>query len=251
MKERKRFRRGGYIIPSLFTTGNLLCGYIAVVRSLESEFEWAAIAIAIAAILDRLDGWVARLTGTTSDFGVQLDSLADIISFGMAPAFLVYTWALSDLQKPWSLVPFLYLAAGAARLARFNISALAQDKRYFVGLPIPAAACVLAAFVFYNPARIEDPIAGALVAVMVATVATLMVSKVRYRSFKELELKSRIRWIMVSMMALVYLLVATSPRLVLLALSFSYLLSGLFPRLSSHARQEAHAARADGRHGGG
>ncbi len=250
MKERARFRRGGYISPSLFTTGNLLCGYIAVIRSLEGDFEWAAIAVAIAAILDRLDGWVARLTGTTSDFGVQLDSLADIISFGMAPAVMVYTWALADLQKPWSLVPFLYLAAGATRLARFNVSLPSQDKRYFVGLPIPAAACALAAFVFYSPARVDDPIAGGLVAVMVATVAVLMVSKVRYRSFKEIELKSRIRWIMVSLMALVYLLVATSPGLVLLALSFSYLLSGLFPRLTPLARQEPHAARAGGRHAG-
>jgi phosphatidylserine synthase len=104
--------------------------------------------------------------------------------------------------------------------------------------------------VFYSPARVDDPIAGGLVAVMVATVAVLMVSKVRYRSFKEIELKSRIRWIMVSLMALVYLLVATSPRIVLLVLSFSYLLSGLFPRLTPLARQEPHAARAGGRHAG-
>jgi CDP-diacylglycerol--serine O-phosphatidyltransferase len=250
MKDRTRFRRGGYVIPSLFTTGNLLCGYIAVIRSLDGDFEAAAIAVAIAAVLDRLDGWVARLTGTTSDFGVQLDSLADIISFGIAPAVLVYTWALADLRKPWSLVPFLYLAAGAARLARVNKSSPSQDKRYFVGLPIPAAACVLAALVLYNPARVDDPIAGGLIAVMVATVATLMVSKVRYRSFKEIELKRRIPWIMVSLMALVYLLIATSPQLLLLALSFSYLLSGLFPRLSPQARPEPHPARAGGRHGG-
>ncbi len=179
MKERRRFRRGAYIIPSLFTTGNLLCGYIAVVRSLQGEYEWAAIALFIAALLDRVDGWVARLTGTTSDFGVQLDSLADIISFGMAPALLVYMWALAGLPKPWSLAPFLYLAAGAARLARFNIQVPSQDKRYFVGLPIPAAACALAACVFYGPARVNDPLAGGLVAVLVATLAILMVSKAR------------------------------------------------------------------------
>ncbi len=250
MKERIRFRRGAYVIPSLFTTGNLLCGYIAVIRSLEGEFEWAAIAIAIAAILDRLDGWVARLTRTSSDFGVQLDSLADIISFGMAPSILVYTWALAGLQKPWSLAPFLYLAAGATRLARFNIQAPSLDKRYFVGLPIPAAACALAACVFYSPARVTDPVAGGLAAVLVATLAALMVSKVRYRSFQEIELKRRIRWVMVSLIALVYLLVATSPRLVLLLLSFTYLLSGLFPRLATQVRQETRAAPAGGPHGG-
>ena len=143
-----RVRRGAYIIPSLFTTGNLLCGYIAVVRSLEGQFEWAALAIFIAALLDRVDGWVARLTRTSSAFGVQLDSLADIISFGMAPALVIYLWALAPLPKPWSLAPFLYLAAGATRLARFNIQAPSQDRRFFVGLPIPAAACVLAACVY-------------------------------------------------------------------------------------------------------
>ena len=98
-RERARFRRGAYLIPSLFTTGNLLCGYIAVVRSVQGEFEWAAIAVFIAALLDRVDGWVARLTGTTSDFGVQFDSLADVISFGIAPALLAYLWALSALPK--------------------------------------------------------------------------------------------------------------------------------------------------------
>jgi CDP-diacylglycerol--serine O-phosphatidyltransferase len=250
MKERMRFRRGGYIIPSLFTTANLLCGYIAVIRSLQGDFESAAIALAIAAILDRLDGWVARLTGTSSDFGVQLDSLADVISFGMAPTVLAYTWALEGLPKPWSLVPFIYLAAGATRLARFNIQVPSLDKRYFIGLPIPAAALAIAACVFYSPARIDDPVAGGLVAVLVVTLAVLMVSKARYRSFKEFELRGRVRWVMVSLIAVIYLLVAASPRLFLLLLSFTYLLSGLFPRLTVQSRQEPHAAPAGGPRGG-
>ncbi len=249
MRDRMRFRRGAYIIPSLFTTGNLLCGYLAVVRSLEGEFEKAAIALFVAALLDRLDGWVARLTGTTSDFGVQLDSLADVISFGMAPALLVYAWALADLPKPWSLAPFLYLACGAARLARFNIQAPAQDKRYFVGLPIPAGACVLSACVFYAPERITDPITGGLVAVLVALLSILMVSKLRYRSFKEIDLKRRIPWVMVILIMLVYFVVAASPQHVALVLSFAYLLSGLVPRFQAR-RQDARAAAAEGRHGG-
>src|SRR4029077_739391 len=145
VRERPRFRRGAYLIPSLFTTGNLLCGYIDVVRSIQGEFEWAAIALFIAALLDRLDGWVARLTGTTSDFGVQFDSLADVISFGIAPALLAYMWALSALPPPWSLRPFLLLATSAARLAPLNTQAPALDKRSFVGLPPPAAACAIAA----------------------------------------------------------------------------------------------------------
>jgi CDP-diacylglycerol--serine O-phosphatidyltransferase len=249
MKEPIRFRRGGYLIPSLFTTANLLCGYIAAVRSVQGEFEWAAIALFIAALLDRIDGWVARLTGTTSDFGVQLDSLADVISFGMAPALLVYMWGLSDLPKPWSLAPFLYLAAGAARLARFNIQAPAQDKRYFVGLPIPAAACALAACVFYDPAKVNDRVTGALVSVLVATLAVLMVSKARYRSFKDIDLRSRMPWAVIILMALVYFVAAASPQIVALVLSFAYLLSGLFPRLIPAGRQEPKPLPAGGRHG--
>src|SRR6267378_2689350 len=241
-KDRARFRRGAYLIPSLFTTGNLLCGYIAIVRSVQGEFEWAAIAVFIAALLDRVDGWVARLTGTTSDFGVQFDSLADVISFGTAPALLAYLWALSALPKPWSLAPFLYLATSAARLARFNIQAPGQDKRYFVGLPTPAAACAIAASVFYDPARVADPITGSLVMI-------LMVSKVRYRSFKEIDLRRRVRWVMVILMALVYFVVAGYPQEVGLLLSFAYLLSGLVPRLRPAGRQEPRPAPAGGRDG--
>ncbi len=251
MTDRRRFRRGAYIIPTLFTIGNLLCGYMAAVRSLQGEFEAAAIALFVAALLDRVDGWVARLTGTTSAFGVELDSLADVISFGMAPALLVYAWALAGLPKPWSLVPFLYLAAGTMRLARFNIQAPSQqDKRYFVGLPIPAAACSLAACVFYDPQRVTDPITGGLVAVLLVALSVLMVSKVRYRSFKEIDLRRRIRWVMVIVPVLVYFVAAASPQFVAVALSFTYLISGLFPRLRHRGRHEPHPAPAGGPHAG-
>jgi CDP-diacylglycerol--serine O-phosphatidyltransferase len=249
VRERTRFRRGAYLIPSLFTTGNLLCGYIAVVRSIQGEFEWAAIALFIAALLDRLDGWVARLTGTTSDFGVQFDSLADVISFGIAPALLAYMWALSALPPPWSLSPFLFLATSAARLARFNIQAPTLDKRYFVGLPTPAAACAIAASVFYDPSRVADPITGVLVMILVITLSILMVSKVRYRSFKEIDLRRRVRWVIVIVMALVIVLVAGYPREVGLLLSFAYLLSGLLPRLRPAGQKEPRPAPAGGRDG--
>ena len=251
MKASGRLRRGAYLIPSLFTTGNLLCGYIAVVRSLKGEYEWAAVAIFVAALLDRLDGWVARLTGTQSEFGVQLDSIADIISFGMAPALVVYLWGLAHLPKPWSLAPFLYLAAGATRLARFNIQAPVQDRRFFVGLPIPAAACVLAACVFYSPARLVDPVTSILVSLLVVVLAVLMITRLRYRSFKEIDLKRRIPWAMVAVMALAYFVVAASPQIVALALSFLYVLSGLRPRRFSAARQAAERPHPEGGHAGG
>lgn len=250
MRERARFRRGAYLVPSLFTIGNLLCGYITVVRSVQGEFEWAAVALFIAAVLDRVDGWVARLTGTTSDFGVQLDSLADAISFGMAPALLAYMWALASLPKPWSLAPFLYVTAGAARLARFNIQSPGQDRRWFVGLPIPAGACVVSACVFYSPERITDPVAGGMVAVLIAVLAGLMVSKVRYRSFKEIDLRSRIRWVLVLLVAFVYFVVAASPQLVGLVLSFAYLVSGFLPRSGRAApKEQARPATAGGNDG--
>jgi CDP-diacylglycerol---serine O-phosphatidyltransferase len=251
MTERTRFRRGAYIIPSLFTMGNLLCGYIAALRSLQGRFEEAAIALFVAALLDRIDGWVARLTGTTSAFGVELDSLADVISFGMAPALLAYTWGLSGLPKPSTVAPFLYLAAGTMRLARFNIQAPAIDKRYFVGLPIPAAACVLAACVFYAPERIEDPLTGWLILGLLLCLAGLMVSKVRYRSFKEIDLRRRFPWVIVIVPSLVYAVATASPQLVALVLSFSYLVSGLFPRLHARGRSEPRPAPAEGRHGHG
>lgn len=249
MKTRAPYRRGAYLIPSLFTTGNLLCGYFAIVRSIEGEYEWAAIAIFIAALLDRVDGWVARLTGTTSDFGVQLDSLADVVSFGMAPALLAYIWGLSSLPRPWSLAPFLYLTAGAMRLARFNIQAPLLDKRYFVGLPIPAAACCVAACVFYSPEQVGDPITGGLVFLLVFILSGLMVSKVRYRSFKDIDLRRRMTWVIVGLMALVYFVMAGFPQEVALLLSFLYLVSGLLPRFGRGPRQEPKALPAGEGHG--
>ena len=249
MKTRARLRRGVYILPSLFTTGNLLCGYIAVVRSLQGDYEWAALAVFIAALLDRFDGWVARLTRTSTEFGVQLDSLADVISFGMAPALMIYMWALAQMPKPWSLAPFLYLAAGTARLARFNIQTQVQDRRWFVGLPIPAAACVLAATVFYSPARVVDPLTSILVSLLVVILGILMVSRLRYRSFKEIGFHSRVSWMVVSVMAVAYFVVAASPQVIAVVLSFAYLLSGLMPRRPAGLRPEPRPAAAGDAHG--
>jgi CDP-diacylglycerol--serine O-phosphatidyltransferase len=249
VRARARLRRGAYVIPSLFTVGNLLCGYVAIIRSLQGDYEWAALLLFLAALLDRVDGWVARLTRTSSEFGVQLDSLSDVISFGIAPALVVYLWGLAQLPKPWSLAPFLYLAAGATRLARFNIQVPSQDRRYFIGLPIPAAACVLAACVFYNPARLTDPFASGLVSLLVLVLAGLMVSRLRYRSFKEFNLRGRIPWVMVSLIGAAYFVIAASPQVIGLVLSFAYLLSGLVPRRAPALRPEPRPIPAGGAHG--
>ena len=170
----------------------------------------------------------------------------------MAPALVVYLWALAPLPKPWSLAPFLYLAAGATRLARFNIQTPSQDRRFFVGLPIPAAACVLAACVFYSPARVVDPLAAILVSLLVVVLGALMVSRLRYRSFKEIDLRSRVPWVMVAAMALAFFVVAASPQVIGLALASLYLLSGLVPRRASSIRAEPRpATAAGGPHAGG
>ncbi|HMF62011.1 MAG TPA: CDP-diacylglycerol--serine O-phosphatidyltransferase, partial [Vicinamibacterales bacterium] len=150
-----RFRRGVYLLPSLFTVANLFCGYACVVYSTRSDFDTAALFIGIAMILDALDGFFARLTNSTSAFGVELDSLADVVSFGMAPAILAFTWGLWPLQRLGWAAGFLFVAAAAMRLARFNVQSSTTsatiDKRYFVGMPSPAAASVIASTVFWYP----------------------------------------------------------------------------------------------------
>jgi CDP-diacylglycerol--serine O-phosphatidyltransferase len=234
----RSLRRGAHLIPSLFTTGNIFCGYVSMVLATTGQFEMASLLLGIAALLDAVDGRVARLTGTTSDFGREFDSLADVISFGVAPAVLVWSWALSDFGRLGWAVSFLYVICGALRLARFNIQTPTADRRYFVGMPIPTAACTIAACVFNHPEPLEDNVLKSLTLLLVTILALLMVSKARYRTFKELDLKVKRPYAWVVPFAAVMALIATHPQIVLLAASFIYLLSGLFPRRS--------AARGDG-----
>jgi CDP-diacylglycerol--serine O-phosphatidyltransferase len=142
---REQRRRGIYLLPSLLTTGNLFCGFYAIIRAAESRYTEAAVAIFVAMVMDMLDGKVARLTKTTTQFGVEFDSLADVVSFGVAPAFMVYMFALARLGRVAWLGAFLFVACGALRLARFNVYSGVSDRRYFVVLPIPAAAGIVAA----------------------------------------------------------------------------------------------------------
>src|SRR6267378_4567249 len=156
-RPRRRLRRGVYLLPSLLTMGNMFCGYACVVYAMRGEYETAAPFIGIAIVLDMLDGRIARMTGTASAFGVEFDSLADIISFGVAPAILSFAWGLSPLGRLGWAAGFLFVTAAAMRLARFNIQrAAGGDKRYFVGMPSPAAAAVPAATVFAYPAGLFD-----------------------------------------------------------------------------------------------
>jgi CDP-diacylglycerol--serine O-phosphatidyltransferase len=214
------------ILPSLFTTGNLFLGFWAVVKSIHGEYHEAAPLIGWAFILDMLDGRIARLTHTTSEFGGELDSLADVISFGVAPAVLAYCWGFSSMPRVGWLAAFLFLVCGALRLARFNVQRHAVDGRYFVGLPIPAAAAQVAAWVNFLPEPLTERPHAIAALVLVVVLAFLMVSTIRYHSFKKLDLRTRRSYLTVLAIALVFLLVAIHPHAVLLALASLYWLSG-------------------------
>lgn len=179
------------MLPALFTAGNIFCGFLSLEVSARGEFEYAAMLIFVAAFFDGIDGRVARLTGSTSAFGEQLDSLADVISFGVAPAFLVYHWGLSGYGRAGLLVSFLFAVCGALRLARFNVQVHVVDKRWFVGLPIPSAAGALCGLIWAVPsAQLTDTLRVVFLGIT-AALAFLMVSTFRYRSFKDVDAKSR------------------------------------------------------------
>lgn len=224
--ERARgLRRGVHLLPSLFTLGNLFCGWACVVYAMRGEFTTAAPFIGIAVVLDMLDGRIARMTGTASPFGVEFDSLADLISFGMAPAVLAFQWGLVPLGRLGWAVGFLYLSAAALRLARFNIQPVA-DKRYFVGLPSPSAAGVPAATIFFHQGVLSTRADGLVAMWVLLLPAVLMVSTVRYRSFKTLDLGSRRSYQAMVAIAALFALIAAYPEEVLLVMAWLYIASG-------------------------
>src|SRR5215468_5248768 len=206
---RRGVRRGVYALPALFTVGNIFCGWLSMEASQSGAFDHAAMLVFLAAVLDGLDGRVARMTGTTSAFGEQLDSLADVVSFGVAPALLVYKWALADFDRAGLFVSFLFVVCGACRLARFNVQVHVVDKKYFVGLPIPSAACALCGLVWVLPDPLPSREAKAAFLLVTALLSYLMVSTFRYRSFKDVDLKSRRSRMLVPLFALVLVVLAT------------------------------------------
>lgn len=239
--QRRRFRRGVYLLPSVFTLGNMFCGYICIVYSIRGDFETAAPFIAFSVVLDMLDGRIARLTGSTSAFGLEFDSLADVVSFGVAPAILTVSWGLTPLGRLGWAAGFIFVTAGAIRLARFNIQT-STDKRYFVGMPIPAAASVPASTVYLYPAGL-DQVATALPALALMIVpAVLMVSTIRFRSFKSIDLRWRRSSRVLLLLALFLVAVATHPRWTLLALAYTYLLSAFAAMAVARVRKRPGAA---------
>ncbi|HEX7370769.1 MAG TPA: phosphatidylcholine/phosphatidylserine synthase [Rhodanobacteraceae bacterium] len=232
---RKIPRRGIYLLPNLFTTGAMFSGFYAIVAGFLGFYTHAAIAVFVAALLDGMDGRVARLTGTQSEFGVQYDSLSDLVSFGLAPSLVMYTWSLQylrDYGPLWSKVgwcaAFLYAACAALRLARFNTQVGVADKRYFQGLASPAAAGLCMSFVWtMQNFGIEGRWLCFFTPILAVIAGLLMVSRVRYFSFKKLPANDRVPFVWIFLAVLVIIALALNTALVLLALATAYALSGI------------------------
>ena len=230
MKKRRtpiKMRRGIYILPNLFTTGNLFCGFWAIISVFQEKFFYAAVAILLACVFDILDGKVARLSGATSKFGVQYDSLADLVSFGIAPALLAFSWALRPYGKFGWLAAFLFVVCGTLRLARFNVQSSSGEVKYFKGLPIPAAASMIALTILLYLRLIEtDWVKDIVILVMIYVLAFLMVSNVRYLSFKELNLAKRKPFSIFIFVILSMIVIIMEPTIVLFVSVIFYVFSG-------------------------
>ncbi len=232
-KDGKRRKAAMYLIPNLFTTGNLFCGVFAILSVFNANYLEAAIAILVAMIFDVLDGKSARLTNSTSQFGIEYDSLSDVVSFGVAPGLLIYSWALSGQGTFGIAVMFAYVAMGAVRLARFNSTVAQADGKYFTGLAIPAAAGVVASLVVCDHylLKIGADARPIVVLVMTLMLSFLMVSTIKYRSFKELKFKGQrqVTYLVWGILAL--MMVAAWPAVMLFAIFAGYALLGPVERV--------------------
>ena len=248
---RERLSRGLFVLPTLFTVGNLFCGYLSIWCSIRGTFEIAAYLIIVAAVLDALDGRIARLTNSASAFGEEYDSLADLVSFGVAPAVLAYSWGLSDFSRLGWLASFLFVVCGSMRLARFNIQTHVVDKKYFIGLPIPAAAAVVSTLVLATPEPLVDRIWMAGLLALTIILSYLMISTIRYRSFKDLDLKRRRPAWILPLIAVVFAVIAFRPTLSLLALTLVFASSGPAAKLVGLFRRKHPESEGGRREAGG
>ncbi len=222
-----RRRRGIYLLPNLFTTGALFAGFYAITSAIGGRYETAVISIFVAMILDGLDGRVARLTNTQSEFGAQYDSLSDMLSFGVAPALVLYMFAFSSLGRVGLFAAFVHTAGGALRLARFNTQLATADKRYFQGLPSPAAAAIPAGFIWICIEYGYDMAVFKYFALLlIISTGLLMVSNFRYSSFKEIDLKGKVPFFVAIVVMLAISFVMAQPAIMLFLLFLGYAISG-------------------------
>ncbi len=240
MKRRKRLKkarshRGIYILPNIFTSLNLFCGFYAVIAAIDGKFAAAAIAIIIGVMFDILDGKIARATNTTSQFGLEYDSLADLVSFGLAPGIMIYLWALKPLGRIGWLAAFLFMACGALRLARFNSQVGTVGSDYFVGLPIPAGASMAATTVLFCH---RFNIAGnpIIILILLYILSFLMVSTIKYNSFKKPELFRKMNFNVLVAVILILIFIASQPPIALFILGLTYVISGPYITIRHHRR---------------
>jgi CDP-diacylglycerol--serine O-phosphatidyltransferase len=238
-------RRGIYILPNLFTTGALFAGFYAIVQAMNGAFDHSAVAIFLAMILDSLDGRVARMTHTQSEFGAEYDSLSDMVSFGVAPSLVAYEWALKPLGKWGWLAAFIYCAGTALRLARFNTNIDVVDKRYFQGLPSPAAAALVAGFVWLvmdingQPALAPGQDIRWITCALTVFAGLSMVSNVPFYSFKDINMRKSVPFIVVFLFAMFFVVVSSYPPGVLFLIFLGYALSGYVLWLLAQYRARA------------
>ena len=226
-EKRENLRKGVYLLPNLVTAGGIFAGFYAIIAATDGQFDRAAWFILLAAIFDGLDGKIARLTGTSSKFGVELDSLADVISFGVAPGVLLYLWALRPFGKLGWLAAFLYVICGALRLARFNVQVSTVESRRFIGIPIPAAACIVATCVllFYELGG-TGTIKMFSMVILVFILAFLMISNIKYVSLKDPELFKRQPFTLLVGAIFILIVVVAKPEVMLFLIGMAYLASG-------------------------
>lgn len=223
----KENHSGIYLLPNLFTTASLFAAFYSIVASLKAQYEAAAIAIFIGMIADGLDGRIARLTNTQTEFGAEFDSLSDMVTFGVAPALLMYSWNLQSLGKIGWLVAFMYTAAVALRLARFNTQTGIVDKRYFQGLACPAAAAIISSLIWICQQNQLQTLPITIVTAIIAVItAVLMVSNVRYYSFKDIDFKGKVPFLYLLLMIILFVAIAAYPSAVLFSGFVLYALSG-------------------------
>jgi CDP-diacylglycerol--serine O-phosphatidyltransferase len=235
---RLRRRQAIYLLPNLFTTGNLFCGLYAIIAAFNTEYVDAASAILVALIFDVLDGQSARLTKTTSQFGIEYDSLADLVSFGLAPAVLVYAWALHAKGVMGMAVVFAFVGCGALRLARYNVQAIAGDNRYFTGLPIPGAAAVLGSLILFDHHifKVGQSVKPVMVLVITFVLSFLMVSTIKYVKFKTMKFHAGEGFVYLVWGVLGIMLIAAMPPVALFTLFAGYAVSGVVMWLLGLAR---------------
>jgi len=238
-------RKGIYILPNLFTTGSLFCGFYAIISSIDGNFHRAAILIIIACVLDGLDGKIARFTNTTSRFGVEYDSLSDLVSFGVAPSIMAYNWTLSPYGRYGWIVAFLFVACGAMRLARFNIQIASVESKVFNGLPIPAAALVIATTIlFFNFMGGEGTFHNPSIPVAMFFLSLLMVSNIKYYSFKDLNFFARKPFMTFVLIVFIFVFVVFEPQIVFFAVAVGYSISGPSWTLGKIVNKKIHGNQA-------